>query len=74
MFNNLPMLDYIYSTLWKKLSGEETLELFSELIKNGQAWTLQGCYGRTAQNLIDRGLISKKGIIAWELYQELVVN
>jgi hypothetical protein len=53
------------------LNNEGILELFSELIKTGQAWSLQGCYGRTAQGLIDKGLINTQGIINWELYQEL---
>lgn len=44
-------------------SDEETLELFSDLIKNGQAWTLQGHYGRTAKALIEGGYISREGKI-----------
>jgi hypothetical protein len=39
------------------------LELFSELIKTGQAWRLQGHYGRTARAIIDAGYISKDGEI-----------
>ena len=37
------------------------LQLFSELISNGMAWTLQGSYGRTAAALIDAGYISEDG-------------
>ena len=55
-----------------ELGGKETLELFAGLIESGQAWSLQGCYGRTAQSLIDKGLISKEGLIDWELFDELV--
>ena len=40
-----------------------TVELFSELIKSGLAWSLQGCYGRTAMALISAKVISKKGEI-----------
>jgi len=37
------------------------LQLFSELIKSGRAWTLQGHYRRTASALIDAGYISEDG-------------
>lgn len=37
------------------------LNLFSMLIKNGHAWTLQGAYGRAAKALIDNGYISPEG-------------
>jgi hypothetical protein len=30
-----------------KMTAEEYLHLFSALIENGQAWTLQGMYGRS---------------------------
>lgn len=46
-----------------ELDDNDTLELFSELIKTGQAWTLQGHYGRTATALIDSGYLSKTGDI-----------
>jgi hypothetical protein len=39
-----------------EMDEQETLELFDELIATGLAWTLQGCYGRMAQSLIERGL------------------
>lgn len=37
------------------------LNLFSLLIKNGHAWSLQGSYGRAAKALIDNGYISQEG-------------
>ena len=46
-----------------ELNDNDTLELFSELIKTGQAWRLQGHYGRTASAIIDAGYISKDGEI-----------
>ena len=47
------------------LTKAEFLTLFSRLIRNGQAWTLQGTYGRQAQALIDAGLIERSGKINW---------
>jgi len=42
------------------LTGEDEIKLFAELIRTGMAWTLQGCYGRTARHLIEEGVISSK--------------
>lgn len=65
------LVDKIISYESEELDNEGVLELFSELIKSGQAWSLQSHYGRTAQTLIDKGLIDRQGIINWELYQDL---
>lgn len=46
-----------------ELDDNGTLELFSDLIKSGQAWRLQGHYGRTASAIIHAGYISKDGEI-----------
>jgi hypothetical protein len=46
-----------------ELRGNEVLRLFSHLIKNGKAWSLQGSYGRMAGRLIDEGYISAQGKI-----------
>ena len=42
-----------------ELGASKTLELFSELVKSGIVWSLQGHYGRTAADLIDAGWIEK---------------
>jgi hypothetical protein len=39
------------------LSYEDTIDLFQELVNSRLAWSLQGCYGRTAQGLIEAGLV-----------------
>lgn len=57
-----------------ELNDVQTLELFSELIKSGQCWSLQGHYGRTAQHIIDNGLITPEGEIKWCVYNEILEN
>lgn len=51
-------------------SKEEQIEAWAYLIKSGQAWSLQGWFGRNATNLIEAGYISKDGIIDWEQLAE----
>ncbi|MEU5403741.1 hypothetical protein ABZ348_31160 [Streptomyces sp. NPDC005963] len=47
-----------------ELGVEETLDLFALLIKSGMAWDLQGSYGRTAERLIEAGLITRDGEVS----------
>jgi len=56
-------VDYIIAYEQGELKGQDVLRLFSHLIKTGKAWSLQGSYGRQAQNLIDRGYLSAQGKI-----------
>ncbi len=44
-----------------ELSDEEVVTGFQYLIDSGLAWTLQGSYGRQAQNLIELGLCHLPG-------------
>ena len=40
-----------------EMDEAEMIEFFQKLVDNGMAWRLQGHYGRTAQALIDAGLV-----------------
>jgi len=46
-----------------KLDNAGILDLFSELIRDGLAWSLQGCYGRMAEYLIEAGYLGRDGTI-----------
>ena len=54
-----------------ELGTWEMVELFSELIKNGQAWSLQGSYGRSANSLIEAGYLTAEGDITDLAREEL---
>lgn len=40
-----------------ELSESETIELFQDLVNSGMAWSLQGSYGRIAEQFIRDGII-----------------
>lgn len=43
---------------WAAESEEEMLAAWQHLVDTGLVWKLQGWFGRTAQHLIDEGVIS----------------
>ena len=55
-----------------ELDDVGTISLFAALIKSGQAWSLQGSYGRTAKSLIDAGIITNEGEINQEKLDEIL--
>jgi hypothetical protein len=48
-------LDFIMAWEDGSTTDKQTIEGFQHLIDNGHAWSLQGCYGRTAAALIEQG-------------------
>lgn len=64
MLNNL---DQMLAYESGEIDSQGFLELFSSLIASGDAWRLQGHYGRTATMLIAQGTISKTGEILEEV-------
>tara|TARA_Y100000310_G_C20377755_1_gene666556 strand:+ start:273 stop:521 length:249 start_codon:yes stop_codon:yes gene_type:complete len=53
----------------EEVSVDETIEAWAYLIATGQVWTLQGFFGRNAQNLIEQGIIEQDGTIDWDLLE-----
>lgn len=41
-------------------TDNERIEAWQHLVDTGLAWSLQGCFGRTAKELIERGIIHDK--------------
>ena len=56
-----------------ELNDTNTLYLFSKLVKTGQAWSLQGHYGRTASALIQDNFLTSTGELT-DKAQEFIVN
>ena len=44
-----------------EMNVAEVVHFFQHLVDTGVAWELQGSYGRTAQHLIEEGMISVGG-------------
>ena len=51
----MDIIDKIIKYEEGEMNDEETIDFFQELINTGMAWTLQGHYGRTAQEFIYNG-------------------
>jgi len=64
------MIDKMMAWENGELELREMVELFAELIENGKAWSLQGCYGRQAAALIEAGYISNNGEINEDALEE----
>lgn len=54
-----------------ELAALEMIKLFSELVKNGIAFTLQGHYGRMATDLMRAGILDQHGEINQKKVEDL---
>jgi hypothetical protein len=52
-------------------TNTQQLEAWAYLIMTGLCWSLQGQFGRNASNLIDSGIITRAGVINWDVYEEI---
>ncbi|WP_456156736.1 DUF7417 domain-containing protein [Streptomyces mirabilis] len=60
-----------------ELDARDTLDLFGLLVRSGMAWTLQGSYGRTANELMHLGYLTPDGRVtefAESMIKELVTT
>jgi hypothetical protein len=55
------ILDKIMAYEGGEMTMPEAVYFFSELVRTGMAWSLQGSYGRTAMGLIDAGVLMSNG-------------
>lgn len=55
------MLDNLIAYEQGELDNEDTVILFQHLVDTGQAWKLQGSYGRMAMTLVEAGLVFLPG-------------
>lgn len=58
MTDDNDILNRIVAYELNELTEGEIIDLFQEMVDTGLAWSLQGSYGRTANALIDEGVIS----------------
>lgn len=56
--SNNDVVDQIVAYESGELSDDDTIALFQGLVNSGLAWRLQGHYGRTAQAMLNAGVIS----------------
>lgn len=65
----MSQIDLIIQYESGELDDQQVVFLFADLVRTGQAWILQGHYGRTAQRLIEAGWIDRKGNVSLEVFE-----
>jgi hypothetical protein len=61
MNKNFDMVAFVTDYETNELDEEEIREGFQYLVDSGEAWRLQGMYGRTAAAMLAAGLIHQPG-------------
>ena len=56
------MVDLIIKYEEGKATKREVIRLFQHLINTGQAWKMQGHYGRTAMAMLEEGIIQSPDV------------
>jgi len=60
-------LDQIMEYESGELNDKGIIEMFSDMVKDGTVWQLQGSYGRTAEVFIFNEILDKQGNILIDL-------
>ena len=60
-------LDQIMEYESGELNDKGIIEMFSDMVKDGTVWQLQGSYGRTAEAFIFNEILDKQGNILIDL-------
>lgn len=60
-------LDQIMEYESGELNDKGIIEMFSDMVKDGTVWQLQGSYGRTAETFIFNGILDEQGNILIDL-------
>lgn len=53
----MDIVDNIMAYEGGEMSDADTIKMFQKMVDTGKVWGLQGSYGRTAQSLLDAGMI-----------------
>jgi len=68
------LVGYIMDYEGGDLAVEDVVKLFAYLVQTGKAWSLQGHYGRTAQSLIEQGLLQENGYVNFDALEILMMD
>jgi hypothetical protein len=59
----MDLVDRVLAFETGEMTPNEQIKLFSEMVKDGSVWELQGSYGRGAKWLMEKGYLAPNGDI-----------